>query len=473
MELTREVQRLTLSFLAMFIFIGAAAGYWAIFGADSILLREDNPRAVEDEAAIRRGSIYPSNQATPLAQTIVAEDGTLNRRYMDPASYSYTGYFSLRYGVGGAEAAYDAILRGEAGEETLATYFERDVLHLPQVGADVRLTLDSRIQRRLYEALDGLSGAAVVLRVPDGAVLSLLSVPTYNPNTLDEDWEILIEAAGNPFFNRAVQGQYQPGGLIQTGLLGAALLEGATLTIPDDNATEPVTINGLTLTCAQQPPVASLTLEQAYAYSCPTPFLTLAQSLPESSIEQSFDRLRAISVPLLEGFVPDDLPPEATPEVTEAAERVSFEERVLGQGELTVSPLGIASATGAFINGGNAPLPYALEAVRPPSEDWITRVPTPQSLPLLTEANARRLREQMQNNLLILGVDVPQGTVIGGHAALSFSGEETQSWFTGFITMEGGRGLTIALVLEDTADAARAAEIGIDTLLYAAALPSN
>lgn len=474
MELTREIKRLTLSFLAMFTFIGLSAGYWAVFGADSILQREDNPRVVEDEAAIQRGALYARNSDTPIVETVInEEDGALIRTYRDPAAYSYTGYFSLRYGVGGAEAAYDDILRGETAEETLNTYFEQDVLHLPQIGTDVRLTLDSRIQQYLYEQLQAYRGAAVVMRIPDGAVASLLSLPTYDPNTLDDDWEALIEAPGNPFFNRAVQGQYQPGGLLQTSLMSVALVENTSMQTEYENATQSVTVNGLTLSCAQTPTSSTLTLEQAFAYSCPEPFLQLANGLPESSIEQSLNRISRIGVPLLEGFVPEEQIEEATPEVTAEVEVASNEETISGQGDLTVSPLGIASATGALINGGNAPLPYALLATRAPGEDWVTQAHISQTLPLTTEATARQLRDQMQQNLDILGIALPENITIGGHAALSYSGDETQSWFTGFIQREGGRGITIAIVLEDTADAALAAEIGIEALLYANSLPPD
>lgn len=469
MELTREVQRLALSFLLLFSLIAGAATYWTVFGADTILLREDNPRTVEDEAAIRRGGLYPRNSNNPLAETIENEDGSLTRIYNDPASYSYTGYFSLRYGVGGAEAAYDPILRGDT-DESLQTYFEQDVLHLPQVGSDVQLTLDSRIQQYLYEAFDSMQGAAIVLRVPDGAVLSMVSLPTYDPNLLDDQWETLIEAEGNPFFNRAVQGQYQPGGLIQTSLVGMALLQQESLTTTQPYATDPVTINGVTLTCALEPPSTSLTLQQAYAYGCPAPFLGLAQSIPQTTVEENFTRLSRIGTPMLEGFVPENIEEESTPEATESV-TATYEESLLGQGELTVSPLGIASATGAIINAGNAPLPYTLSAIRESGGEWVIQPHAPLTLPLTTEAIARRLREQMQYNLRILGVTMPEETTLGGHVALSYSGEETQAWFTGFIQPEGGRGITIAIVLENTDDAALAAEIGIETLLYASNQP--
>ena len=59
-------------------------------------------------------------------------------------------------------------------------------------------------------------GAVVVLNIPSGEVLAIVSLPTYDPNTLDTNWEQLTQAAGKPFFNRALQGAYQPGGTLET-----------------------------------------------------------------------------------------------------------------------------------------------------------------------------------------------------------------------------------------------------------------
>ncbi|MEO0599238.1 MAG: hypothetical protein AAF126_24215, partial [Chloroflexota bacterium] len=49
---------------------------------------------------------------------------------------------------------------------------------------------------------------------------------------------------------------------------------------------------------------------------------------------------------------------------------------------------------------------------------------------------------------------------IGGHTALAVSGDETQAWFIGFTTVAENRGISIAVVLENTEDASEAARIG-------------
>ena len=78
-----------------------------------------------------------------------------------------------------------------------------------------------------------------------GEVLSIISLPTYDPNLLDEEWENYIEADGDPFFNRALQGNYQLGSLSHTFLMTAAFLDNRPLDIDYANAGEEILLDDL------------------------------------------------------------------------------------------------------------------------------------------------------------------------------------------------------------------------------------
>ena len=459
MSFTREINRLMSGLLLVFFVIIGSATYWAIVGENSILLREDNPRLVEDEARIRRGRIFDTNNIL-LAESVLDADGFLERTYYHPEMYSALGYFSLRYGTAGAEAAYDGYLRGDIFNDELNSFIEQDLLHVPQQGFDIQLTIDVEVQQTIVDQLGDYHGAAVVLSVPDGKVLGLVSLPIYDPNTLDEDWESLIDAEDNPFFNRALQGQYQPGGMLQTPLMVAGILTQQPFDIVTADANRPISVEDSQLRCATEPESPDLTYTEAYAYGCPFPFSLLAQDTTTSSLQNIFDAFRLSSPPTLDGFVIDNNPLlEVTPEVTPEFNLV---EDIIGQGDLTINPLGMASLTSAVVNGGNAPQPYALQAFHLPDETWQLNSADRVSIPLLTANSARRLRELMINNIQI-GASVPANRpdlTIGGHTALAISGDETQTWFIGFVSLEDNRGAVIALVVEDTNDASEIARIG-------------
>lgn len=460
MAFTPEINRLMFGLLVVFFLIVGSASYWAIVGAESILLREDNPRLIEDEASIRRGSIYSRNDAL-LAETLVNDEGFLERIYYYPETFSFLGYSSLRYGVGGVEAAYDDYLRGDIISDELNRVIEQELLHLPQRGADIRISLDLSVQQALSNEMENRRGAAVVIRVPDGAVLGLVSLPTYNPNNLDDDWETLVESEGNPFFNRVTQGQYQPGGMLQTPLMVAGILTNQPFDIVTADANRTIEVDNRMLGCASEPTLPDLSYTEAYAFACPFPFSLLAQDLDPTSLQNIFDAFRLDEPPIISGFENEqEFPPlEVTAEVTP---QLTLVEDIIGQGELTINPLGMATLAGAVINGGNAPQPYVLTDFRVEAGQWTPIESVTTTNPLMTTNAARRLQELMIANTT-QGASVAaarSNLIIGGHTALAVSGEETQAWFIGFVSLGDNRGAAVAIVLENNADASEAARIG-------------
>ncbi|HWH06201.1 MAG TPA: penicillin-binding protein 2 [Gaiellaceae bacterium] len=163
-----------------------------------------------------------------------------------------TGYAAGdKIGKAGVEAAYDEYLRGVPGRAELRV----DSLGRPQsaiepqlypaAGADIRLTLDVRLQRAAERALVyGIEtaienenwyangGAAVALDPRDGAVLAMASNPTYKPSIYvgRVDPQKLEELArperNTPQLNRAIAGRYPPGSTMKPLTALAAVQEG-------------------------------------------------------------------------------------------------------------------------------------------------------------------------------------------------------------------------------------------------------
>jgi len=455
MRSSREINRLLMVVLVGFTIIALAAMYWAIFGIDTILQREDNPRLFEAEAAILRGDIVDRRDQT-LVTSEAAQDGVVTRNYIYPETSSALGYYSLRYGTAGVEAAYNTILRGDNRN------FTAQLMHQPQVGTDIKLTLDLGIQQQIAQALNGRAGAVVVMGVPGGEVLALASLPTYNPNTLDADWEMLVEAPGKPFFNRALQANYQPGGTLQTLLMAAALLNRQPLETVIDNATDAVQLDNVDMTCAVRLPEMPLTLRDAYAFACPKPFEELAATLNREKVQDTFVTFRLNRPPTLDGFpAQPQIEPSVTPFPLITTDNLI--ENALGQGNLTVTPLEMAVMAAAIINDGNAPQPYTLAATRAPdSETWMPAEAVRPTIPYANANTARQLQDLMRGavaNGAAFNAARPN-IDIGGHATIAYSGDETQAWFVGFATIAGRQAIAVAVVLENSNDPGLAADIG-------------
>lgn len=467
-DFTQEIRQITVVMVIAFLSVAASAAYWAITGESDILTRPDNPRTFEAEAAIQRGSIY-DNSGELLVET-VSDDNSLARRYLHPEMNNALGYFSLRYGVGGAEAAYDDILRGDT-IPNINTYFSTEILHQPQMGSDVRLTFDHELQGQIVDMMGDTHGTVVLLDVSNGNVLSLVSLPTYDPNILDSTWDDLIAAEGNPFFNRALQGRYQAGGTLQTPLMAVASLTETDFAATIETATESIELDNLTLGCTNEPSTTTMTLAEAYAYGCPSAFLQIIESTSANTLNGVVEAFQLDRPPALTGFIADI--PEAT--ITPNAEaETDIVADLLGQGAIRVNPMGMATLMTAILNGGNAPQPHALDAVRAPQGDWLTIPPTSQSIPYMTTSTARRLRDLMIQNVNILNiVSEDESTVLGGHIALAYSGDSTQTWFVGFASTGNNQGYAIALVLEDEDNPMIAADKGMRSLQAALAQANN
>lgn len=144
----------------------------------------------------------------------------------------------LTYGLGdlvgrmGIEAYYDCALRGINGEELIEVDAKGKLIRKlgrrePIAGKNLKLALDSALQQVAHRALletlnekgiatrreSGLPvRAGLIAQNPStGEVLALASVPSFDPQTLSDNYQKLVNDINLPFFNRVTGGAYHPG----------------------------------------------------------------------------------------------------------------------------------------------------------------------------------------------------------------------------------------------------------------------
>jgi penicillin-binding protein 2 len=115
----------------------------------------------------------------------------------------------------GVEQAYEDRLRGEWGGQQVEVDGAGQVLRVlgqkkAKSGKDVQLTLDLKVQKAAEAALGNRKGAIVALDPKNGAVLAMVSRPTFDPNIFStritpDTWKQL-QGKGNPFVNRSMRG---------------------------------------------------------------------------------------------------------------------------------------------------------------------------------------------------------------------------------------------------------------------------
>jgi peptidoglycan glycosyltransferase len=366
-----------------------------------------------------------------------------------PAAAPVVGYATLRYGTGGVEAAYDEILRGEA-QRSLEERVMDNLLHRAPEGRDVQLTLDAELQQSAQQALAGTRGAAVLLDARSGEILALASSPTFDPAHLEETWDALRDDPDAPLVNRATQGLYQPGGVLETLILSEALeRQLVDLEDPAPAITRTVTIDGLSVGCLRDPR-PPYSLGQALQAACPAPFAAVGAELGTEGLQATIRRW-ALDAPQ----------PLATrtDAVAEWSPTTPAEEAI-GQGSLTVTPLQMALAAATLANEGITPVPRLTLRLESPQGLWreVLAEDTPRST--LTVSVAQALREQWTT----------YAHNVQGHLSVAVAGEERppHAWFIATRTTARSP-YAIAVLVEHPEDPQKAEEIGL-TILEAARL---
>ncbi len=458
--MTTALNRLSQTLLGAFMIVALTIGYWGVFRQPDLVRREDNPRLVLEEQQIQRGQILDRNGVI-LARTLSDENTGLSVRiYPHPEASPVVGYYSIHYGVSGIEEVYDDILRGGAGISS-GEAFLQELLHHPQIGGDVRLTIDTLLQQKASQALNGHRGSIIIVSVPQGEVLALTSVPTFDPNTLEDVWEGLSNDPDAPLLNRGTQALYQPGTILQGIIIGAALDTRTNVSPSAWGLDLSVAVDGGILPCAAEPSTAIDSIESAFMWSCPAPFQPLGSAIGPRRLNgflASFGLLEPSVFRL----------PTTSAELIADTDLADSRLTAIGQSALTVTPLQMAQVAAAFANHGEIPVLRLVEAIRMPGENWQTIQPDGHLRGTISRASADEIARLMAESVArgaarqAAGVD---GNV-HGHVGLALAGPEgtLNAWFIGFINRPNGQAIAIAVLLEDKADASVAAKIGGDIL---------
>lgn len=297
---------------------------------------------------------------------------------LDSITYSGTDHI----GKIGIEKFYERSLLGEVGYQEVETNARGQVMKElsgtpPKPGNNLTMHVDTNLQRAASEALGDRRGSVVAIDPNSGGILAMVSKPSYDPNLFVTGIEYqtyaeLRDSEDVPLFNRAVQGQYEPGSTLKPFLALAGLLSGVIT--PDYSVKDPGWFklpNNQRLyrdwnwTKKGTGGHGVVNLDKAIYRSCNVYFYELAVKL---GIERIHDHLTKF------GFGSDmsyDLPEAHDGLVPSRAwkERVRQESWYpgdtvnigIGQGDLLVTPLQLATAVSVLANRGRWVQPRMLK----------------------------------------------------------------------------------------------------------------
>lgn len=405
-----------------------------------------------------KGRTYPLGEAAAqlvgYVQTITAEELEANR------GKGYTATSMI--GKAGLEKQYEERLKGKDGVEI---YIEgedgtrkTDIARIDvQNGETIKLTIDSKIQTKLYDELKENEGFFVVMQPKTGELLALVSTPSYNPNSFalgmgTDEWNNIKNNQGNPMLARYLQ-SYCPGSTFKpvTGAIG--------LTTGSLSAEDTFQYNGLswkkdgwgeyditTLTAYSGPK----NLKNALIHSDNIYFAQAALQIGKKNFTEGLNKIK----------FNENIDIGLTTSKSQYANSGDISnEKVLadsgyGQGEILVNPIHMASIYSAFANDGNMVKPY-LEAKNINTVEY-----------LVENAFSKEAANTIKDDLIQV-VENPEGTandmkvsgrtIAGktGTAELKASKDaqaDVLGWFDCFTTDENNNQLLVVSMVENGRD---------------------
>ncbi|GII84688.1 putative penicillin-binding protein PbpA [Sphaerisporangium siamense] len=450
------LKRTSVACLLMFALLMININYVQAVKAEG--LREDarNLRSFFARYANERGMITAGGET--LAKS-VDTGGTFRfqRKYTNGKMYApIIGFFAPEsaQGIEGAENAY---LDGSHPDLFVRRTVDL-ITNKPSRGAAVDLTLVPKAQEVAYRALErsGKRGAVVALDPKTGAILTMVSVPSFDPNTMAapdrakaaQVYNKLNKDDNQPLLNRAIDRTYAPGSTFKVITSAAYLSEDDSRDVNTTvDAPDVLPLPGTTIglrnyhgeSCGGR-----ATMLDALTISCNTAFGTMA-------LEMGYDKLKeqagkfgvgtAMNIPLR--VVPSDIGKDEG--------KAALVQTSIGQRSNQMTPLQMAMVAAAVGNQGKVMKPYLVNKIVSPDGDEIDSA-RPQELDeAITQDVADELR-QMMVSVVEKGTGsaakLPGITVAGKTGtAETAQGAASHAWFISFAPAEDPK-VAVAVFVE-------------------------
>ncbi len=443
------IRRVSAVVMIMFLALIANLTVTSVFRTPSLNADPQNRRVRDAEFSTPRGDILVGDTAIA---TSVAEKSRYQRTYPYGSLYAtVTGYYSFLYGGSGLERSHTSQLSGTSDAQFLQRLVDI-ATGRPAQGANVQTTLDARAQHAANEGLAGRAGAVVALDWSTGAVLAMVSSPSYDPSTISslnidaskKAWEALNEDSNEPMSNRAAREIYPPGSTFKLIVAAAALDSGMS---PSTEVDAPASLKlpGSTavMNNAGSCGGTRISLQQALQTSCNTAFGSLGISLGQNALRAQSKKFGFGSQHL------SDLNGVASrfPDKLDDAQTAMSS---IGQFDVAASPLQMAMVGAGIANDGVVMDPYIVSQVRNQDLSVIsTHRPEVMSV-AMTSANAAALKEMMVS-VVTSGTgsraQIP-GVLVGGKTGTAHT-DKKRAPYAWFVAWADDPKVAVAVFVQD------------------------
>ncbi|MFE4263068.1 peptidoglycan D,D-transpeptidase FtsI family protein [Streptomyces sp. NPDC056883] len=428
--------------------------------AEELSTRKENRRVQIAQYATERGNIIVEGKPITGSAVTDGSDYKFKRTYMDgPLWAPVTGYASQAFGSTQLESLEDGILTGN--DDRL--FFDRTIGMFTgekKQGGNVVTTLNAAAQKAAFDKLGSKKGAVAAIDPRTGAILALVSTPSYDPTSFagnsktdEKAWVELKDSEDKKLVNRALRETYPPGSTFKVVTAAAALENGVVKNIDDPTDTEdPYILPGTKTELVNHAPgCGKASLNEAMRVSCNSVFANMGDKVGRDNMVKTAEKF---------GFNNDkiDTPVRAFASVYDKTMGKDGNAlSSIGQFNTAATPLQMAMVTAAIANNGKLMKPYMVDQLQSPNVDVIEKhEPQEMSRPLSAE-NAKKIRDMMVN-VVEKGTGTTakiRNTVVGGKTGTAQHGEGNKkrpyAWFISYVeNSDGSSPVAVAVVIEDS-----------------------
>ena len=157
-------------------------------------------------------------------------------------------------------------------------------------GDTIKLTIDTEIQQKCSELLEGKAGSISVMDIYTGDIIAMQSSPSFDPNLFlfgisQDDWQLIRNNPLKPLINKTLSGLYSPGSTFKPMVALSALENKIISKDFKVNCTGKIELYGQTFHCWKEKGHGIVDLKSAMKQSCDTYFYEISRKL-------GVDRLR-------------------------------------------------------------------------------------------------------------------------------------------------------------------------------------
>ena len=151
-------------------------------------------------------------------------------------------------------------------------------------GSQIRLTVDTEIQKACGELLAEKAGSISVMDIYTGDIIAMYSSPSYDPNLFlfgisQDEWQLIRNNPLKPLINKTLSGLYSPGSTIKPIVALSALENKIIDTKFKVKCTGKMELYGQTFHCWKEKGHGWVSLKNAMKQSCDTYFYEVSRLL--------------------------------------------------------------------------------------------------------------------------------------------------------------------------------------------------